>query len=273
MADDVLEKLDGAPAQAPPGGARLRPRLSRTVAFARWREYEGLLITALEHGYRVMGVESWVAGGDPGDAPVLALRHDVDQQPRAALKMAEVERHLGVRSAWYFRWRTAERRVLDRLRGGGGTVGLHYESLSRIALDRGARTASEIEALIPEARSELREEIATFRRMFGPIRSICPHGDSRISLARNAGLLQDQDLADLGVEFDVNEAMRGRGIASWLTDRSRAEGHWGGEVDPRALLAERLSPVLCVVHPNNWSSGPSLWLDRMLRTADDEPPG
>lgn len=241
-----------------------RPRLSRTLAAARWGEYRALLEAALGAGYRVLGVEQWVTAGVEPDGPLLVLRHDVDQHPRSALEMAAVERQLGIRSAWYFRWRTADRGTIAALREDGHAVGLHYETLSRLALERGARTEAEIAALVPPARDVLREEIATFARLHGPIRSVCPHGDSRVPLARNASLMRGREAAALGLACDVNEAMRGRGLAHWLTDRTQGEGGWAAGPRPAQLLAERLSPILCVVHPNNWSSGPSLWLDRVL---------
>lgn len=254
-------------------GARARPRLSRTLARARWSEYGALLETALANGYRVLGVEQWLTAGAPtGDGPLLVLRHDVDQQPRSALAMARVERGLGIGSAWYFRWRTADAGTIARLRQDGDAVGFHYETLSRLALERGARGEAAIAALVPEARRLLTEEIATFNRLHGAVRTICPHGDSRAPLARNAILVGPDDAPALGVEHDVNEAMRARGLAHWLTDRTRGEGGWAAGPRPAELLAERRSPLLCVVHPNNWSSGASLWLSRVLRTGGDAPP-
>lgn len=269
MREDSSSVADSAP--APP--ARTRPRLSRTMARARWGEYRALLETALGHGYGVFGVEQWVrtADSDP-DRPQLVLRHDVDQHPRSALTMARIERELGIRSAWYFRWRTADPDTIASLRDDGCAVGLHYETLSRLALERGVRTAPEIAALVPEARRVLRDEVDSFARLHGPILSICPHGDSRIGIARNASLIAGVDLAGLGVEYDVNEAMRGRGLAHWLTDRTKGEGGWAAGLRPEQLFATGASPLLCVVHPNNWSSGPGLWLDRILRTGIDAPP-
>jgi hypothetical protein len=248
---------------------RLRPRLSRTFTRARWREYRGFLLEARRCGYRLVSLERWVR--DPGgSAPTLILRHDVDQQPRSALAMARVERELGVRSSWYFRWRTAHPIVVDALRG-SGEVGLHYETLTRAALERGMTRGAD-ETLIEESRAILREEIAAFARLFGPIRSAVPHGDSRVPAVHNADLLRGQDCSGYGIEFDGNEAMRGRGLAHWLTDRSAAEGRWKNGIDPAELFASGISPILCVTHPNNWSSGPSLWLDRALRTALPSPP-
>jgi hypothetical protein len=87
----------------------------------------------------------------------------------------------------------------------------------------------------------------------------------------NAPLLQGVDLSGFGLRWDGNEAMRGRGLDVWLTDRSRAQGGWSGGLDPVGLLHDRRSPLLCLTHPNNWVSGPSLWADR-VRARSDRPP-
>ena len=227
---------------------------------ARWAEYRRLLETALRRGYRVRALEDWVLEGPQPEAPELILRHDVDQHPRSALAMASIELDVGVRSTWYFRWRTAHPVAVGRLRESGFGVGLHYETLSRLALE--GRNGGD--SALAAARQELRREIEAFEQRLGPIRSICPHGDSRAPGVSNAELMRGQDAESFGVEFDGNEAMHGRGLAWWLTDRSSPEGGWKDGVDPNALLADGLSPLLCLTHPNNWASGPSLWADRVL---------
>jgi hypothetical protein len=257
--------------------ARVRPRLSRTLSPARWSEYGELLEGARERGYELVALEDWVARGRPSSEPTLILRHDVDQQPRAALRMAAIEESLGVSSTWYFRWRTARPEVIARLRDRGFGVGLHYETLTRLARARGLAEGQEPGAdLVAEAREVLRGEIASFATRHGPIHSVCPHGDSAIPWISNAGLLRGQEPSAYGVAFDGNEAMRGTRLGYWLTDRARADGSWKDGVRPAALLADGVSPVLCLTHPNNWSSGPSLWIDRLGRAAGrggrDEPP-
>jgi hypothetical protein len=194
----------------------------------------------------------------------MIMRHDVDQHPRSALTMAAIESDLGIRSSWYFRWRTAHPEVVTALRDQGFEVGLHYETLTRRILE-GGPTDPQDERALAESRAELREEIAAFERIFGPVRSAVPHGDSRVPGVLNAELLRGEDCSAYGIEFDGNEAMRGRGIAHWLTDRTSAEGGWKDGTDPEELLAEGVTPILCLTHPNNWASGPALWLDRALR--------
>jgi hypothetical protein len=282
--DATLERQDSGP-------ARVRPRLSRTFSRARWGEYERFLRFAREKDYRVVSLEDWVEEGLPMEGePTLILRHDVDQHPRSALRMAAIETGLGVRSSWYFRWRTAHPVVVRTLLRDGFQVGLHYETLSRIALERGLHEEPS-EELIVSCREVLRAELATFERLFGPCRSAVPHGDSRIPEVHNALLLKGEDWSSYGIGYDGNEMMRGRDLASWLTDRIAAEGGWMEGIDPLELLASLASPILTVTHPNNWASGPSLWADRSLkaviptgslaggarpsrpiRTGDDQPP-
>lgn len=245
--------------------SRVRPRLSRTFSRGRWGEYRRFLELARRHGYRIVSLEQWAGEGRrDGADPTLILRHDVDQHPRSALAMAAIEEELGVRSSWYFRWRTAHPAVVSALGKDGFDVGLHYETLTRNALKN--RSSGPVdEAMMQSSRRELRAEIATFARLFGPLRSVVPHGDSRIPEVHNAELLQGENCADYGIEFDANEVMRGQDLGHWLTDRTAAEGHWKDGIEPADLFAAQVSPILCVTHPNNWASGPSLWLDRVLR--------
>lgn len=255
-----------------PSTPRLRPRLSRTFSRNRWDEYGRFLRSALGHDYSVVSLEQWVRSETGEGERVLIMRHDVDQHPRSALPMARIEEQLGIRSSWYFRWRTAHPSIIAGLKKEGFDIGLHYETLTRMALERGLEGPLD-ERLVASGRERLRAEIASFSRLYGPTVSVVPHGDSRVPAVRNSELLRGQDLSTYGIEFDGNEAMRGRGIAHWLTDRTAAEGGWRDGLNPLELFARGDSPILSVTHPNNWASGPGLWLDRILSGALPGPRG
>jgi hypothetical protein len=258
-------------------GTATRGRLPRTLSPARWREYRRVLSIALAQGYSVVSLEAWLADATLAVGnPVLIVRHDVDQYPASALRMAAIEAELGIRSTWYFRWRTAHPAVVEGIRMAGHEVGLHYETLTRELLRRGLR-AENAPGLIPQARLLLREELAAFSALHGPALSTCPHGDTRMTGVHNGVLLQGEDLSAYGVRWAAHTAFGRLPLAVWLTDRSSAEGRWKDGLDPIDLLVERRSPILAVVHPNNWVSGAALWCDRLLPgrlgTADsDEPP-
>lgn len=268
----IVERVGtGAPS---PRATRTRSRFSRTVSPGRWREYRDLLVMAADEGYTMLSLEQWLDGGGGGDRVVI-LRHDVDQCPRSALRMLEIEQKLGIRATWYFRWRTARQRAIEAVRDAGGEVGLHYETLSRITL---ARRAAHVqvdpgagERLIAEARLELKRELVAFSVLFGPTRSACAHGDTRAADVNNAVLLRDVPLSVFGLDYDANASMRPHGLAVWLTDRSAAEGRWRDGLDAHEILASHASPVLVLTHPNNWVSGVGLWRDRVASAALGEP--
>ena len=248
------------PAAVQAGGRR---RLGHTLSTARWGEYRRLLSHALESGYEVVSLEHWLTAEEPPSGPVIVLRHDVDQHPRAVGPLLAIEQALGVTSTWYFRWRTADPRVIARVRAAGGEVGLHYESLTRRMLADPAARATD-PATIESCRAELRAELASFAELFGPARSACPHGDTRVPGITNQVLLDGVDLGPYGLEFDGNAALRRRPVDVWLTDRSAAQGGWCDGLDPFALIDRRRSPILCLTHPNNLASGAGLWLDRIM---------
>jgi hypothetical protein len=187
--------------------------------------------------------------------------------------MAAIEADLGVSSTWYIRWRTADVSLVDELRSLNCAVGLHYETLTRQALTRGLTAPAELRALVPAARWALRAELAAFATRFGPCLSACPHGDTRVPAGRNAWLLAGERLADYGIRADATETMRGRSLGLWLTDRTRPEGGWQHGQRAHDVLTTRLSPILCLTHPNNWCSGAALWTDRCLRRVLGAPIG
>jgi hypothetical protein len=256
---------------------RTRRRLGRTISRARWREYRRLLELALSQGYAVVSLEAWLENSEAyAGRDVLVLRHDVDQCPASALRMAAIEAELQIHSTWYFRWRTAQPAVVLTIREAGHAVGLHFETLTRELLRRGL-SAEQAPALVPEARVLLRDELARFEALHGPARSACPHGDTRVPGVRNGVLLEGEDLSAYGVRWEANAAVGRYPLDVWLTDRSIAEGRWKEGLDPIDLLVDRRSPILAVVHPNNWVSGAALWCDRVLperlgASGSDEPP-
>jgi hypothetical protein len=239
------------------------------------REYRTFLRTALSEGYTVVPLGRFLDDPELRRQPsVMVLRHDVDQSPTSVLDIAEVERDLGISSTWYFRWRTADPVVVNATRALRGEIGLHYETLSRRVVDEGLAPNSDLSALLGPCRESLREEVATFQELFGESDSIAAHGDTRVGWVSNLDLVDGPGPSSFGVRHDANLSLRAHRLGAWLTDRSAAEGSWANRQEPAALFAERVSPILCLVHPNNWIGGPALWRDRVLKAAlPDREPG
>ena len=174
----------------------------------------------------------------------LILRHDVDQHPASALVAARIERRLDLQSTWYMRWRTADPAVIDALRAAGGSVGFHYETLTRRVLGGGFDRRAGLDPLLDgRSRGVARGD----RRLQGPVRPAA----QRLRARRHAGGVGEQPLAARGPGRRRLRRARGREsrdpppLARGLADRSkrlpRAAGATGttrwtccGEASPRS---------------------------------------
>jgi hypothetical protein len=93
------------------------------------------------------------------------IRHDVDRKPINALKMAELENKLGIKSTYYFRAKKCsfDEEIIKKIADLGHEIGYHYESLSD--------TDGNIELAIKDFEKNLKE----FRKTV-PIKTCSMHG-------------------------------------------------------------------------------------------------
>ena len=65
-------------------------------------KYKDLCLALLDSSYTPLTVYSYLEG-QKNNNKLVVLRHDIDRKPKNALRMAELEHELGVRSTYYFR--------------------------------------------------------------------------------------------------------------------------------------------------------------------------
>jgi len=158
-------------------------RMTRDFTLEKYSE----LLRALEVNYRIMGVADYLTS--PKDEEFIAvLRHDVDKFPDRAARMALLEKNLGVRSTYYFRWNPKpgnfpKQEILETLRY-GHEVGYHYENLSELR-DK------------EKALADFKDKLAVLRKL-APVRTVAMHGAPRVRV-RNADMLEGVDLSKYGL--------------------------------------------------------------------------
>ena len=174
------------------------------------RKYRRLVQAFVESGYRIMPVRAYLETSPVGK--ILVLRHDVDEQPQNALKMATVENELGVHATYYFRRvsKSDHPDVIRKIAAMGHEIGYHYEDL----------TLSE--GNLPKAIESFSKNLEYFRQYY-PVRTVCMHGSSSSRFDNreiwNHARLDDYDLfGEPYLSFDFNQIY-------YLTDTGYA---WDG---------------------------------------------
>ena len=135
--------------------------------------YEKLLIELIRLEYTFQTFSEFL---ELPSKKVVVMRHDVDRTPGNALKMAEIEHRLGVKTTYFFRSRPHVfiEDIILNINAFGHEIGYHYENLS------------DSKGNLDEAILSFSMSLEKFREII-PVKTICMHG-------RPMGKVNNQDL-------------------------------------------------------------------------------
>ena len=148
------------------------------------KTYNRLLLALMESGYTFQPFAEFIE--NPAEKAVV-LRHDVDERPQNALKMAREEHKMGIRASYYFRIVkiSNEPEIIEKIVALGHELGYHYEDYS---LCNGN---------IEKAMVQFTENLDYFRSFY-PVKTVCMHGSS-MSEYDNRHMWIDHKLSDFGL--------------------------------------------------------------------------
>jgi hypothetical protein len=225
----------------------------------RLADYRRLLADLHSAGRKPQRVADALRAPSPNAAIV---RHDVDRWPAQAIRMAELEREVSVRSTYYFRCDARGQfpvTACQRINALGHEIGYHYEDLSRHRGD------------LEQARLHFARNLATLRTI-APCSTVSMHG-SPLSREDNRQLLGEKELRNAQLLGDASVSLHSH-QPIYFTD---AGGAWNdarvnfrdriGEMpsgvnplDSTSLLsflaAHPQRPVYFNLHPERWSATP-----------------
>lgn len=174
---------------------------------------------------------------------VLVLRHDIDANPRRALRMAQIERKLDVRSTYFVRVHAEmynpfgfkTYRQLSEISRMGHEIGLHLENLD----------FSHITEEDPS--SVLRKETQVLQTVLGiKIRGVAAHrGFSGID---NSDFVRNINLSEFDLEYEAHELTKD---FLFVSDSLRRWTHTNGRCICQIVQEDH--PRICLlIHPQFW---------------------
>lgn len=148
------------------------------------KTYKILISALINKGYVFQTFSDYFRS--PGNKVIL-LRHDVDERPDNALKMAKIEHQMGIQATYYFRIVKISNHpaIIQNIALLGHEIGYHYEDY---AACNGKMT---------EAIDRFKANLEYFRSFY-PVKTVCMHGSS-MSGYDNRELWKTYSLSDFGI--------------------------------------------------------------------------
>jgi hypothetical protein len=214
-------------------------------------EYERLLLLARDHWRFIPFTEALDASEN-----VMLWRHDIDFSPQRALRLAQIEAHLGLRATYFVLltsdfYNALERSVTDiigNLVVLGHSLGLHFDARARIGSVSGA--------------GDLVTAVAFQKRIledcYGvPVKVLSFHNPDTIE----GGPPSDDALG--GMINASSHSLRRR-----FTYVSDSNGYWRYRALPEVLRERSDSRLQVLTHPEWWTPEPLSPRERVTRCID-----
>jgi len=201
---------------------------------------------------------------------IVIMRHDVDRNPKYALKMAKFESKIGINSTYYFRMKKGifEPEIIKQISNLGHEIGYHYEVLDKAKGD------------FEKAIKIFKEELEKFRKICD-IKTICMHGNP-LSRWLNRDIWKKYDFNDFGIIGEPYLSIDYKSVF-YFSDTGRT---WDSKYSVKDVLNSKLkqsvrnvkstddlirvikegklNEVCILTHPERWSDNFSNWLKELL---------
>ncbi len=205
----------------------------------RMTNYKTFLNSLKSPQFEIRVIDDYITGSLSKNKVNVFIRHDVDISLKRTLKMAEVERRLGIHSTYLFRM-YAERYsfekavpIIKKLSEYGFDIGLHYETLNQT------------QGNVDEAIQLFEENLMDFRKLV-PVKAVAAHGQRGY---KNRGIWKsiDKDRLQLKSLYDMNPDR-------YLSDAGGKRLRNKGEkiLFGRVYEAKAGEVVQILIHPDWW---------------------
>jgi len=247
-----------------------------TLMYKQWdftlNKYQELCSSIFSAGYTILTCESYLLMKLKPREFVI-LRHDIDEQPSRALRMAKIEGEMGIKATYYFKFnkKVFQPHLIKEIASMGHEIGYHYEVVDRAKGDYN------------KAIQIFEKELSEFRKIYD-VKTLSSHGNS-LTKWDNRDLWRKYDFGRFGI---IGEAYLSLDDAAYFSDTGRT---WNKKYKIKDKLLRTTGPGiesdyslltnstqanttndlillinggnighLCILaHPNNWSGGPIEW--------------
>ena len=231
--------------------------------------FEAYILNAINNNYVVTSFIDFLEDEKKySGRKVLILRHDVDISPAYARRMYEIEKKIGVKSTYYFRWSTFDYEFIQELNQNGYEVGFHYETIASYCEEKGITHVDG--NILKECRQRLKDEIAEFNKKANlKIKTIASHGHPKNILLKvsNNVLLSDRDYEAFGITSEAYDEVFYRNcVQSHIADCDILTNYgFIYDTNPMREISAGKTVIVFSAHPVHWYYEPKKQLINLIR--------
>lgn len=225
----------------------------------RLDDYREYIEYAQKHNYKVVSLEDFYSNSERNQEKHFVLRHDVDWPGQSTRKMFELEKDLGVKSTYYFRFSTIDKPLIDEMIAAGFDVGLHFETIADYVKEH---HISEASCLDMDLMTDLlKKDILRFEEIVcHKVHSICSHGAPENVLLKVANNTITERLLKAGggyellnIDFEAYDSTMYNDVDCHIMDGG-VLGHYGFSYKdtPISAIDEGKNNIVFLSHPSHW---------------------
>lgn len=228
--------------------------LSMILFNSRLKKYKYYIEYAKKKGYQVLSLEDFYKLPEKRNGKYFILRHDVDLPGICTRKMFEVEKSLGVKSTYYFRFSTIDKKLIQEMIDNRFDVGLHFETIADYAKKNKVKDKSEIDMEL--MKEQLKKDIEKFEKITRhKTFSCCSHGapENRMLGISNNAITEHADMKEFGLGFEAYQKELYNYVDCHIMDDSIIH-HFGFSYadTPVSAVNDGFKNIVFLAHPNHW---------------------
>ncbi len=222
---------------------------------SRLKEYEKLILDFINNDYMFITISDYKKLKD--NDKHLIIRHDIDSDLAIAKKMFEIEKKLGVKSTYYFRKQTCDKKFIEEILKYGSEVGYHYEEIATFCKENNVKTRDNIIKNMDKIKKLFETNIKEFEKEYNlKLTSIASHGDfiNRKFDISNAVLFDENLRKKFNKIVEAYDSVIEDNIELRISD-CMYPNFWK-PVNPIVAIEQQKKNVLLLIHTRWWDKAP-----------------
>lgn len=219
---------------------------------SRMFEYEELLSCFIKNDYIFLKIKDVDKKLDKNKKYIF-IRHDIDSDIKVARKMFEIEKKLNVRSTYYFRLSTFDKKLVQDILEYGSEVGYHYEEIATYCKKNKIFDINNVKKEIKNIQFDFINNINYIESEYNfKLFSIASHGDfinRKINMS-NEELFDDE----LKKNLNLIEAYSIEHMLDFRTSDCMPPKFF--KLDPTMAIKQKKKRVLLLIHTRYWENNP-----------------